>query len=70
MLQKAHSMLLSTKPKHKVLRQNENLHLKIHDNDIDVVQNTKYLGVQIHSSLDWKEHINAISTKFYRANGF
>ena len=33
-------------------------------------QQTKYLGVQIDCSLDWKEHINAAATKVSRAIGF
>ena len=31
---------------------------------------TKYLGVQIDCSLDWKEQIKAVSTKVSRAIGF
>ena len=66
-----HSMLLSVKPKHNIFKsQNENLHVKIHDIDIDVVQNTKYFGVQIDSSLDWKEDIKTVSTKFFRIMSF
>ena len=36
----------------------------------EVFQQTKYLGVQIDCSLDWKEHINAAATKVSRAIGF
>ena len=32
--------------------------------------NARYLGVNIDSSLDWKEHIKAISSKVSRAIGF
>ena len=42
--------------------------LKIRDNELEEVQNTKYLGVQI--DVDWKEQIKAASTKVSRAVGF
>ena len=68
---KTHSMLLCTKQKRKILKsQNESMVLKIRDNELEEVQNTKYLGVQIDSSLDWKEQIKAVSTKVSRAVGF
>ena len=35
----------------------ESICLKIRDNDLALVENTKYLGVQVDNSLDWKEHI-------------
>ena len=45
---KAHSMVISTKPKHKVLRdKSESSELKIPDNEIEVVQKTKYLDVKV-----------------------
>ena len=48
---KTHSMLISTKQKGSSLRsRNEALELKIRDNELDVVQKTKYLGVQIDYS--------------------
>ena len=53
-------MLISTKPKHKTLmNQGESLKLKIRNDELEVVQKTKYLGVQIDNKLDWKEHIKA-----------
>ena len=68
---KTHSMLVSTKQKHNILKsQNEVLELNIRNNKLDVVQKTKYLGVQIDSSLDWKEQIKVVSTKVSRAVGF
>ena len=67
---KTHSMLISTKQKHKSLKsRNEALDLKIRDNELEVVQKTKYLGVQIDCSLNWKEQIKAVSTKVSRAIG-
>ena len=68
---KTHSMLISTKQKHNSLKsRNEALELKIRDNELEVVQKTKYLGVQIDCSLDWKEQVKAVSTKVSRAIGF
>lgn len=68
---KTHSMLVSTKKKHELLKaRNEELELKIRDNSLDVVGKTKYLGVEIDRSLDWKEQIKAISSKVSRALGF
>ena len=68
---KTHSMLLATKQKHRVLeKQHEVLDLKIHGNKLQFVQNIKYLGVQIDSSLDWKEQIKTVSVKASRALGF
>ena len=49
---KTHSMLISTKQKHNILKsQNEVLELNIRNNKLDVVQKAKYLGVQIDGSL-------------------
>ena len=44
--------------------------MKIRDNELEVVQKIKYLGVQIDCSLDWKEQIKAVSTKVSRVIGF
>ena len=33
-------------------------------------QITKYLGLQIDNSLDWKEHVKTVSSKVSRAIGF
>ena len=68
---KTHSMLTSTKQKGSSLRsRNEAFELKIRNNELVVVQKTKYLGVQIDCSLDWKVHINPVATKVSRAIGF
>ena len=48
----------------------EALELKIRDHELEVVQKTKYLGVQIDCSLDWKEQIKAVSAEVSRAIGF
>ena len=68
---KTHSMLISTKQKQNSLKsQNKDLDLKIRDNDLEVVKKTKYLGVQIDCSLNWKEQIKAVSSKVSRTVGF
>ena len=68
---KTHSMLISTKQKGSSLRsRDEALELKIRENELEVVQKTKYLGVQIDCNLDWNEQIKAVSTKVSRAIGF
>ena len=68
---KTHSMLISTKPKHRaLLNQGESLKLKIQDKELEVVQKSKYIGVQIDNSLDWKEHIKTVSSKVSRGIGF
>ena len=45
------------------------MRLKIHVDELEVVQKTKYLGVQIDNSLDWKEHIKVTSSKVSEAVG-
>ena len=68
---KTNSMLVSTKQKHNGLKsRNEDLDLKIRNNELEIIQKTKYLGVQIDNSLNWKEHIKTVSTKVSRAIGF
>ena len=63
---KTQSMLISTKQKHNSLKsQSEALELKIRDNELEVAQKTKYLGVQIDCSLDWKDQIKAVSSKVF-----
>ena len=39
-------------------------------NELDDVHKTKYLGIQIDSSLDWEEQIKATSAKASMAIGF
>ena len=61
---KTHAMLISTKPKHKTLiNQGESLKLKIRNDELEVVQKTNYLGVQMNNKLDWKEHIKPVSSQ-------
>ena len=64
-------MLVSSKQKHRIFKtQNELLELKIQGAEIEVVQNTKYLGVQVDNTLDWREHTKTISSKVSGAIGF
>ena len=68
---KTNSMLVSTKQLHNILKsRNEVLDLKIRDNELEIIQKTKYLGVQIDNSFNWKEHIKTVSAKVSRAIGF
>ena len=68
---KTNSMLVATKQKHNIHKsRNDDLDLKIRDNDPGIIQKTKYLGVQIDKSLNLKEHIKTVSTKVSRAIGF
>ena len=68
---KTHSMLISTKPKLKALKsKNESLRSKIQVDKLEVVQKTKYLGVQIDDSLDWKEHIKVTTSRPQNQSGF
>ena len=70
-LAKTHSMLISTKQKQNILKsQNKDLDRKIRENELEVVKKTKYLGVQIDCSLDWKEQIKVVFNKVSRAVGF
>ena len=68
---KTQSMVISTKQKHTVLKNLKlKLSLKIKDHELEVVDTTKYLGLQIDNSLDWKHHISVLSSKISRAIGF
>ena len=68
---KTQSMLIATKPKHRTLNNAvEKLQLKIRGSELDVVNKTKYLGINVDNSVDWKGHIKAVSTKLSRALGF
>ena len=67
---KTHSMLVCTKVKNKILdRSNHSLQVKIRETELEVVNKTKYLGVQIDKNLDWKDHVRAVSTKVCKGIG-
>ena len=68
---KTHSMLIITKQNRNILKStDQNLELSICGKELDIVQKTKCLGVQIDCSLNWKEQIKAVSAKVSRAIGF
>ena len=66
---KIQSMLISTKQNHAILR-NQNLKLSLKVRDHDVIDITKYLGLQIDNCLDWKFNVNVIFFKVSKAVGF
>ena len=58
---KTQSMLIPTKQKHTILRnQGQKLSRKIRDHELEVVDATKYFGLQIDNSLDWKYHVSVL----------
>ena len=48
----------------------ESLKLRIRESEHEVVQKTNYLGVRIDNSLDWKKHIEKVSSIVSRVIGF
>ena len=59
---KTRAILISTKQKNKTLQDhNQDLCMKIKGKEPDIVLKTKYLGVNVDSSLDWKDHIKVMS---------
>ena len=63
-------MLISTKQRHKILKdRNESLKLNIDGDELVLVQSTRHLEVYINSCLDWKEHVISASNKVARALG-
>ena len=57
-------MLVCTKAKRNMLvRSSQSLQIKIRETELEVMNNTKYLGVQIGKSLDWKDQVRAVSSK-------
>ena len=55
---KTQSMLVSNKAKRNVLNMsNQNLQIKIHGTELEVVNKIKYLGVQVNNNLDWKSQV-------------
>ena len=64
------SMLICMKPKQqKPNTAGGKLCLNMRGEELDVVKKVKYLGVNVDKSLDWKEHIKAISSKVSKALG-
>ena len=68
---KTQSMLISLKQKNAMLRnQDLKLSLKVRDHKLEAVDTTKYLGLQIDHSLDWKYHFSVLPSKISKAVGF
>ena len=60
-------MLVSTKARRNALdRSNQNLKVKIHGMELQVVSKIKYLGVLLDNSLDWKNQVRAVSLQVSR----
>ena len=54
----------------KIKSQPDNLpSFSIGDQDLEMITNTRYLGVQIDSKLNWEKHIDTIKTNANRALG-
>ena len=67
---KTQSMLVSTTAKRNALNvSNQNLQIKLHGTELEVVNKIKYLGVQVDNSLDWKSQVQAVSLKVSRGLG-
>ena len=67
---KTQSMLVSTKAKKNALdRSNQNIQVKIHGTELEVVSKIKYLGAQLDNNLDWKVQVQAVSSKVSRGLG-
>jgi len=65
------SMLISKKQKHTMLRNlDRKLSLKTRYHELEVFDRTKYLGMQIGNSLDWKYRVCVRSCKVFKAVGF
>ena len=63
-------MTIATKHKPAALEnQNEQLNLQIRNETLEVVQYTKYLGVHIDNSLDWKKQMQETSKKVSQSIG-
>ena len=68
---KTQSMLIPTKQKHTILRNLDlKLSVKIRDHELEVVDTTKYLCLQIDNSLDWKYHVSVLSSNVSKPIGF
>ena len=64
-------MLITTKQKKKCLMaSNQAFQPSIREEHIEVICNTKYLGVQIDENLTWKNQIKSVTEKACRAIGF
>ena len=68
---KTRSMLITTKQNKKYLTaSNQALQPSIREEHIEVICNTKYLGVQIDENLTWKNQTKSVTENASRAIGF
>ena len=68
---KTRSMLITTKQRKKYLTaSNQALQSSIREDQIEVICNSKYLGVQTDENLTWKNQIKSVTEKVSRAIGF
>ena len=67
---KTRFMLITTKQKKKYLKaSNQALQPSIREEHIEVICNSKYLGVQIDENLKWKNQIKSVTEKASHAIG-
>ena len=69
---KAQALVVGSQPKIKKIVDKTVDHPQffIGDSQVENVDRSKYLGVIIHRSLSWEEHINILRTKVSRAMSF
>ena len=67
---KTRSMLITTKQKKYLTASNQASQPSIREDHIEVICNTKYLGVQIDENLTWKNEIKSVTEKAFCAIGF
>ena len=64
-------MIIGSKPKIKKLKNNPSTlpSFKVGGEEIDLINETKYLGVVIDNCLTWESHISAVQKKISSAIG-
>ena len=68
---KTQSILVCAKQKLMALKNLKlKLSLQIKDHELEVVDTTKYLGLQIENSLEWEYQTKVLSSKVSNAVGF
>ena len=68
---KTQAMIIGSKPKFKKLKNNPSTlsSFRVGGDEIDLINETKYLGVVIDHCLTWESHISALPKKISRAIG-
>ena len=68
---KTQSLIIGSGPSIRMIKNQPDAppSFSIGDQDIEMITNTRYLGVQIDSKLNWGKHIDTIKTKANRALG-